>query len=413
MAVKSVQNSVVMQQIPEVENKQGNLYKVNFRANDDQFVRQGRQQGPVYTQPAILNQQDTFTKMLEEQEKEAKKQKRKSNLSWGVGIASGLAIIAMVIAQMKGMRGEIKTPGGFQLSNLKFINLSKDENIANIRTTKTLASKIQTFFVEMLDASGIDPKYIQRAGLKDKGFPNCGLLLGPSGTGKTESVKMFAKENNSELLIIKLGDFANSYVDGTATNMTKMFEQLNELFRKNPNKKYTILFDEADGIAKKLGNISADKDYLNKNRQSFLTGCDLIMPNKNVNVFAATNVSLKDMDEAVISRFGKNVEFNLPNENQLIEGLKFHLKDCEGLTDGKGFDFFTTKSEELKEFAEEMVTKKYAFRDLQKMTTDAQSLYAKDMNNAKQDLMFDVKYLREAMERKGKNAAEVADECII
>ena len=60
------------QQVPEVENKQDNLYRVNFKAGEDSFDRQTRRQGPVYTQPAILNQQDTFAKMREEQEKEAR-----------------------------------------------------------------------------------------------------------------------------------------------------------------------------------------------------------------------------------------------------------------------------------------------------------------------------------------------------
>ena len=130
------------------------------------------------------------------------------------------------------------------------------------------------------------------------------------------------------------------------------------------------------------------------------------MPNKNVRFFAATNIPLKEMDEAVITRFGKNIEFDLPNEDQLIEGLKFHLKDCQGLTEGN-FDFFKNKASEIRAFAKKMVSKKYAFRDLQKMTTDAQSIYAKDMHEKKKDLIFDVKYLQEAMDRKGLNAAEL------
>ena len=96
--IQSVRNVIVRnQQAPEIENKQGNLYKVNFKAGEDRFDRQTRRQGPVYTQPAILNQQDPLAKMLEEQEKAKKKQERKSNLAWGVGIASGLAIISMVL----------------------------------------------------------------------------------------------------------------------------------------------------------------------------------------------------------------------------------------------------------------------------------------------------------------------------
>ena len=380
---------------------------INFRADDKQQVQY--RPAPVITRPP-MNDQVILQKMIQEEQKKEKKQKLKQNLSWGISIASGIAIIAMVLAQFKMLKGGGggKVPGGFNLSNLEFKNLKNDNSIADIKETKTLSKKVQEFFVEMLESTGINEKYIKRAGLGEKGFPNAGLLLGPSGTGKTESVKMYAKKADADFLVIKLGDFANSYVDGTATNMTKMFKELDNLFKKNPNKKYVILFDEADGIAKKLDKIGSEQDYLNKNRQAFLTGCDILLPNKNVKVFAATNVSLSEMDEAVVSRFGKNIEFELPNGFQLTEGLKFHLKDCEGLKDEKGFDFFTTQKDKLSELIELMCERKYAFRDLQKMTADAQALYAKDMNDKKADLLFDTKYIKEAMERKGKNAAEIA-----
>ena len=146
---------------------------------------------------------------------------------------------------------------------------------------------------------------------------------------------------------------------------------------------------------------------MNKNSKAFLTVCDIIMPNKNVKVFAATNIALKDMDEAVISRFGKNIEFNLPEANQLIEGMKFHLKDCKGLTDAKGFDFFKDKTDEINQVVQEMIDKKYAFRDLQKMITDAQAIYAKDMNTQKKELLFDIKYIKDAMSKKGQTAGEI------
>ena len=393
-------------------SKVDNLYKINFKSNSSN--------NNVDLNSINYSNNDAFYNAMAEKEAELEKAKRKDNLSWIIGIASGLAIIALAIkglAKPKAISQNIgsvdnlsddikKYNKGFDLSNLDIRNLSNDESIGNLKTTKTLSKKVQEFFVDLLESGDIEEKYIKRAGLNKKGFPNSSLLLGASGTGKTETVKMLAKADGSEFIIIKLGDFANSFVDGTATNMTKMFYSLDEMFKKNSNKKYTVLFDEADGIAKKLENIPSDKDFLSKNRQSFLTGCDLVMPNKNVRFFAATNVPLNEMDDAVITRFGKNIEFDLPNEDQLIEGLKFHLKDCQGLTEGN-FDFFKNKASEIRALAKKMVSKKYAFRDLQKMTTDAQSIYAKDMHEKKKDLIFDVKYLKEAMDRKGLNAAEL------
>ena len=83
------------------ENNKNNIQRISFKADNDQFVRQNRPKGAVYTQPAIVQnaQQDPYIRMLEKQENEQKKAKRKQNLSWGIGIASGLAIIAMVASQ--------------------------------------------------------------------------------------------------------------------------------------------------------------------------------------------------------------------------------------------------------------------------------------------------------------------------
>lgn len=401
--IQSIGNTPQTQEV--VKEKKSIAYKPNFKAGEDQFVRQQ----PVMTRPPMMDQQTMMLRAMEEQKKKQKRQEIKNNVVTAVSVLSGLTLIGYFGWQFLLMRGKGgKVPGEFSLNNLKFLNLSKNDGIADLKNTKTLAQNVQEFFVNMLETDKIKPKYITRAGLGKKGFPNAGLLLGQSGTGKTESVKMYAKAKDAELLIIKLGDFANPYVDGTATNMTKMFTELDELFKKNPDKRYVILFDEADGIAKKLQNISADKDYLNKNRQSFLTGCDIIMPNTNVDVFAATNVPLAQMDEAVISRFGRNIEFELPNADQLVEGLKFHLKDCKGLKEGS-FDFFETQKDAIKSFADEMVNKKYAFRDLQKMVEDAQASYARAMNKEDKDLLFDVKYLQEALKKKGLNAAQVSE----
>ena len=69
-----------------------NLYQVNFRADN----RNQRQSDPPML---VRNQQaDQF-------EKEKKKQKRKNNIITGVSVASGLAIIAMVLAQFGVFKG--------------------------------------------------------------------------------------------------------------------------------------------------------------------------------------------------------------------------------------------------------------------------------------------------------------------
>ncbi len=293
-----------------------------------------------------------------------------------------------------------------KIFNVDFEKLTENQNIADIRTTKTLSEPIQRFFVDLLDSEKFDPKYMKRAGLGDKGFPNASLLLGGPGTGKTETVRMYAKAADSEMATIKLGDFANSYVDGTATNMLNMFKAIKEKAEKNPDKTITILFDEVDGLARKIDKIGSNNEYLGKNRQSFITGLDMILPLKNVRVFATSNVPFKEIDDAVISRLKRNVTFEIPNPTQTFEALKFHLRECEGLkTDN--FDFFVDKKPEIERFLQDLYQRKGAYRDLANITQDAQARYASAMEKAKDDTMlFDIKYLQDALKEKGIMAGE-------
>ena len=69
-----------------VEPKKDSIYKINFKAENDKFVRQTKSQ-PVYTQPPMLDPQVRINRALEEQKKAEKKQKSKNALTWGLGIA--------------------------------------------------------------------------------------------------------------------------------------------------------------------------------------------------------------------------------------------------------------------------------------------------------------------------------------
>lgn len=402
-----------------------NIPPTNFKADSIAAAKTNRNQGipPI---PQDMNDMFIMPDMVDNQAlKKQKKQERLNAMSAYGTIAIAVALLTGAIASLIGMRQNAKinekilkdTMKGFDESvkggkksdkifNVEFENLSKNNNIANIRTTKTLSEKVQRFFVDLLDSSKFDPKYTKRAGLQDKGYPNASLLLGGPGTGKTETVKMYAKESNSELATIKLGDFANSFVDGTATNMLNMFKAIKEKAEENPDKTYTILFDEVDGLARKLDKIGSNNEYLGKNRQSFITGLDMILPLKNIRVFATSNVSMKEIDDAVISRLKRNVTFETPNPTQSFEALKFHLKDCEGLKNNS-FDFFIDQKTAIMNFLEKLYKRNGAYRDLANITQDAQAKYANVMEKAKNDtLMFDIKYLEQALKDKGIMANE-------
>ena len=77
------------------KNKRNSVPSFKAYDNRDQFVRQSQMMSP---------QDAALYRAIEEQRNKEKKQKLKQNLITGVSVASGIAIIAMVLMQMKMMK---------------------------------------------------------------------------------------------------------------------------------------------------------------------------------------------------------------------------------------------------------------------------------------------------------------------
>lgn len=75
-----------------VENIPNNVRRVNFKAENDSFTRQ--QNGPVYTQPPMFDQQAAMRKAIEDQKKAQKKQKMKSTALSTLSIAVSVVMLA-------------------------------------------------------------------------------------------------------------------------------------------------------------------------------------------------------------------------------------------------------------------------------------------------------------------------------
>ena len=352
--------------------------------------------------------EDTF---IRDYEKQKKKSEREKKLSMGMQVGTFAAFVALVAISLASLTGKFN-PAGFKKSGIEFKKYVNDSSVGDLMTTKTLYEEQRNWLKDIINAKNIKEEYKELGGLKENGFPNAAIIGGPSGVGKTESIKMFSKANDSELAIIKMADFGNSYVNGNAISMLEMFKYIEKLLKKNPDKKYTILFDEGDALTRKIKNIDANNEYLGKDRQSFITGLDLILPYKNVNVFLTTNVPIEQIDEAVITRFGKNMTYKMPNKEQLFEALKFHLKDVKGC-EFNGKNFFEDKKDEIMAFITEMEKKKCAYRDVQKISKQAAADYVKDMDKQDKKFAFDVKYLADALRSQGKSAGEIAEGSVI
>ena len=119
-----------------VESINNSVSIASFRAND-------RQQYKYSQQPIVFDydqlQADKF-------QKKKKNNNIKNNIITGVSLASGLAIIALVLMQIRAMKGGI-SPDGFKLSNLEFKNLTDDKSVFDLVNTKSLHPKVKKFFI--------------------------------------------------------------------------------------------------------------------------------------------------------------------------------------------------------------------------------------------------------------------------
>ena len=377
-----------------VESITNNIPVTNFRSKD-------RQQYKYSQQPIIIDydqlQADKF-------QKKNKKNNIKNNIITGVSLASGLAIIALVLMQIRAMKGGI-SPDGFKLSNLEFKNLTDDKSVFDLVNTKSLHPKVKKFFIELINKGEIPTEIAKRAGILGEGGTNSVLLLGGSGVGKTEVIKAYAKATNADYVAIKLSDFANSYVKGTSKNITEMIKALVKRAKENPDKQLVISLDEVDALVKvSLHDTSGE---ISKNRQSLLTGIDELLELPNIKLFTSSNANVESLDGAFLRRCGYNFEVPMPNKEQLLEALKFQLRKCEGAFENDGKFFKDNK--ELDEFLEKLVDRRCAFGDVKNISKAAKDKYALDMHSKNKPLKtFDVSYLNEALDNIETTAGEKA-----
>ena len=216
-------SSVAMNVTPNgVSNLSKTTNVVNFRANRSED-----------------EQVDAFIK---EQEKAKKKAERDKKISMGLSIGTFAAFLAIAVVTIASMTGKLN-PAGFKKSNIEFKKYINDNTLGELKTTKTLQEDVRTMLMDMVNSKQIKPEYLELAGGTKQASPNAAILLGKSGVGKTESIKMKSKEDGSELAIVKMSSFGNSYLNGNAISMAEMFKSFEKIFEKNPDKKDNILFD--------------------------------------------------------------------------------------------------------------------------------------------------------------------------
>ena len=356
------QQPVVVDTVPK------NARRMAFKAGEnDQFVRQHPQQR--VQQPPMM---DSYARMIAEQKKQEKIQKRKQNLSWGIGIASGIAIIAMAIWSMRQGKNVGNTELGHEIketfareSKEMWRDISKELGIDDLILSNQLIDNAQS----------IDNCIKHSSKLKLMGSkPVFSVLLyGPPGTGKTTYATAIAKKYpGSKLAFLDVGTMKDMYHGGSEKKIHAMIDEIcaeadkllkeyhtelakvidpkivekgdevaianaieaaKKAGKKIPEQKRVfVLADEIDsimmvdnGLGGKLSN-----DMLNEFKKGFT---DKLGRHQNITVFGCTNLPIdveknalkgagKELDTAMLSRFELKMEVGAPDKSQLLGKLK-------------------------------------------------------------------------------------------
>jgi len=129
------------------------------------------------------------------------------------------------------------------------------------------------------------------------------LFSGPSGTGKTMTAEIIAKELNIDLYKIDLSLVVSKYIGETEKN-------LNQIFREAETSNAILFFDEADALFGKRSEVHDAHDRYANIEIAYLLQK---MEEYNGMTILATNLS-KNIDEAFLRRMQFSVEFPFPNE---------------------------------------------------------------------------------------------------
>lgn len=145
------------------------------------------------------------------------------------------------------------------------------------------------------------------------------LFSGPSGTGKTMSAQVIAKELGLDLYRIDLASVVSKYVGETSKNLRRILSQASHM-------DVVLLFDEADALLGKRTEIkdahdrfaNTDTNYLLQALENY-QGIAILSTNRRSNI-----------DEAFIRRIRYVLEFPRPDSNQRFIMWQKLIKELTG-----------------------------------------------------------------------------------
>ena len=229
---------------------------------------------------------------------------------------SGHAIIARTIQELLRQKNT-------SLGTVRLVSKNKevDDLLLQLDTYDDINSLILSSSVEE-KLERIIKEYLKKETLKKYGLVNRRklLLYGASGTGKTMTASVLAKEFNLPFFVVRTERVVTKFMGETGQKLGRIFDFISEV-------PAVYLFDEFDAIGSQRGM----DNEVGEQRRILNTFLQLLERDDSDSFIIAATNSIESIDKAMFRRFDDVIEYNLPDSEQRLALLHEYLYAAKDL----------------------------------------------------------------------------------
>lgn len=229
---------------------------------------------------------------------------------------SGHAIIARTIQELLRQKNT-------SLGTIRLVSKNKDVDdlLLQLDTCDDRKSLILSSSVEE-KLERIIKEYLKKETLKKYGLVNRRklLLYGASGTGKTMTASVLAKEFNLPFFVVRTEKVVTKFMGETGQKLGRIFDFISEV-------PAVYLFDEFDAIGSQRGM----DNEVGEQRRILNTFLQLLERDDSDSFIIAATNSIESIDKAMFRRFDDVIEYSLPDREQRLALLHEYLYAAKDL----------------------------------------------------------------------------------
>ncbi|WP_456099956.1 AAA family ATPase [Prevotella jejuni] len=228
----------------------------------------------------------------------------------------GHAIIARTIQELLRQKNT-------SLGTIRLVSKNKDVDdlLLQLDTCDDRKSLILSNSVEE-KLERIIKEYLKKETLKKYGLVNRRklLLYGASGTGKTMTASVLAKEFNLPFFVVRTERVVTKFMGETGQKLGRIFDFISEV-------PAVYLFDEFDAIGSQRGM----DNEVGEQRRILNTFLQLLERDDSDSFIIAATNSIESIDKAMFRRFDDVIEYSLPDREQRLALLHEYLYAAKDL----------------------------------------------------------------------------------